>query len=478
MLTTFDRTVRELCRGRSPLWGSAALTLCALGMSIWAVGAHVPLYITSVEARVVAFGDSIAIESAVEGRVTEVRVEIGDTVDHGDVLVLVDSTALEQSRSRTRRDIELLRELVADTEEEIASVEAIGFASRRASAASVKEALAEKRRELGQQRQASRESTRAARLARQGLIAEQEAERARRLASTGKAAVQVRSQRVRQAAFQARTSALELDARVQRLRRELGEYELEVNRRSMMLDEIEHNLELHTIRAPAAGRIGELRPLAAGTLVSVGTPLGALVPRQDLRVVAHFEPEDGFGWLRVGQPARVRLRGYPSTLFGSLAARVAMVAGETRDGRLRVELELVEPEAFPVDLQHGLPAATQVEQDQEREEVAKRLVADRHPCEETFHGRRPAVHARDLDDPGGRAAKHQEQTPDSRRYEPISSRDDEGVELAPKDPVTRPEESARAGGRPPPFDHMRTDQKVGQIRRHAPIIQAHQAQMR
>jgi multidrug resistance efflux pump len=360
---SFDRTIRQLSAVRSGLATVVALSGAAVALVAWAALAEVPLYRTSTEARVVAFGDSVAIEAPIQGRIAELRVTVGQEVEAGQVLILLDASGLASRRDHMKREIELLRSRVADVQAEIDSVAALAASSRDAAQASVKEAQAERRRQRSQRAQASRDSRRAARLAKQGLVAAADAERARGIAAATGAELDAQTQRVAQAGLRAHGSALELAARLSRLRRELHEGEAEVSRRTMLLGELEHDLELHTIRASAAGRIGELRPLALGSVVALGTRLGSLVPRQSLRVLSFFAPEEAFGWIRSGQPARIRLRGFPSTQYGSLEARVAAVAGEVQEGKLRVELELVRPEEFPLDLQHGLPAQAEVEVD-------------------------------------------------------------------------------------------------------------------
>ena len=62
-----------------------------------------------------------------------------------------------------------------------------------------------------------------------------------------------------------------------------------------------------------------------------------------------------------GQPAQVRLEGFPWTQYGSVAATVTSMAHEVRDGRVRVELALAPDLTFPIPLQHGMPGTVEVE---------------------------------------------------------------------------------------------------------------------
>jgi hypothetical protein len=84
------------------------------------------------------------------------------------------------------------------------------------------------------------------------------------------------------------------------------------------------------------------------------------VPTGDLRIVASFEPADALGRIQPGQPARLRLDGFPWTEYGSIGATVTHVGSEVRDGRIRVELAVNPHAANRVPMQHGLPGTVQV----------------------------------------------------------------------------------------------------------------------
>ena len=78
-----------------------------------------------------------------------------------------------------------------------------------------------------------------------------------------------------------------------------------------------------------------------------------------ITVVAELSPATSLGRVQRGQPAVVRLLGFPWVEYGSLRATVSTVAGEVRNGRLRVELDLEPRQDFSVTLQHGMPGQVQ-----------------------------------------------------------------------------------------------------------------------
>lgn len=80
------------------------------------------------------------------------------------------------------------------------------------------------------------------------------------------------------------------------------------------------------VRAPVAGIVSRLLVSTPGAAVSPGEPLVELVPVGDrLLVEARVSPAD-IGFVRVGQPARVRVTAYDYSLYGALNGVVQNVA--------------------------------------------------------------------------------------------------------------------------------------------------------
>ena len=79
--------------------------------------------------------------------------------------------------------------------------------------------------------------------------------------------------------------------------------------------------------------------------------------------------EETVGIIRAGQPARVKLDGYPWSVYGTVGARVTSVGteptilptAEAVPGTVRVELEVAPPEDPRIQIQHGMTATVEVE---------------------------------------------------------------------------------------------------------------------
>jgi RND family efflux transporter MFP subunit len=123
---------------------------------------------------------------------------------------------------------------------------------------------------------------------------------------------------------------------------------------------LEQEVERRRIRAPVDGRLGEVATLRIGAVVREGDRVASVVPAGGLRAIADFPPA-ALGRVAVGQPARLRLKGFPWGEYGSLPATVTNVAGELRDGQVRAELTLDPERPALIPLQHGLPGTAEVE---------------------------------------------------------------------------------------------------------------------
>jgi membrane fusion protein (multidrug efflux system) len=145
-----------------------------------------------------------------------------------------------------------------------------------------------------------------------------------------------------------------LEGAVLRLRTEIESAAEEVGARSAQADRF-------TVRAPFAGRVGEVAVRRSGAVVAVGEALATLVPDLDVQAVAFFRPVEALGRIRPGQPAELRLEAFPWTEYGSIAARVVAVEEATLEERVRVELVLVEGGRFDGPRDHGMRATALIE---------------------------------------------------------------------------------------------------------------------
>jgi membrane fusion protein (multidrug efflux system) len=301
------------------------------------------------------------IDARVEGRVVATHLDLGRRVQTGDVLVELDADT-----ERLRLDEEETRLATFSPQSkaigaEIAAEEQALEAAQRAAGGALEEARSQLAEAEVPARFAEDEAARLARLRANGLVSEIDDVRTRAESQRRRAAAD--SLRLAIPRLERKLQTEEQDRRVRlvRLRGELTRLQGQVATSTSAIRRLQNEIERRRIRAPATGRLGEVVELRIGAFVAEGQKLGAIVPTGLLKAVAEFEPSAALGRVRSGQPARLRLVGFPWTEYGSVPATVDTVASEVRSGTVRVELTIEPDAASAVPFQHGLPGAVEIE---------------------------------------------------------------------------------------------------------------------
>ncbi len=360
MATPFARTLRSIRSdgfGPTSLCALVALVLLA-AWSAWLVSARVNV-VASSPARVALVGALYPIEAPVAGSVAATHLALGRSVRQGELLVELDSVALEleaaEERERSRAaEAELLALEEALASERRAAEEALAVVAAVAEEERLRRAEHELALALGRE-----EVTRLEQLARDGIVSELELVRARGLVQSRALALELHGASAARRAREEQRAATERSARTAGLARELERQRGLLAAGEAKLARLAHALRERRILAPRDGTLAELRELAAGSAVQAGERLAALVASGDLVVVADFPPSAALGRIAPGQRAELRLDGFPWSRFGTIGLCVERVGGEPREGLVRVELAIERPSPS-IALQHGLPGVVEI----------------------------------------------------------------------------------------------------------------------
>lgn len=363
MPTPFARSMRSLetdgFRGVALAFICAGALLAAWGA--WFVLGRVIVYEVTDAARLEVADAVHPIDARVEGRVVATHLDLGRAVQAGDVLVELDA---DEERLRLNEEQTAYATFSSQLTAVGAEIASEGRALDAAMGAA-EVALDEARSQLAEAEPpatfAEDESARFTRLRANGLISEVDDLRARAEAQQRRAAADSLRIGVRRLEGGHRTEEQDRRVRIERLRGELTRVRGHMATTTSAIDRLENEIERRRIRAPVNGRLGEVAELRIGAFVAEGQKLGAIVPTGGLKVVAEFTPASALGRIRPGQPARVRLVGFPWTEYGSVPAVVRTVASEVRSGTVRVELALQPDATSAVPFQHGLPGAVEIE---------------------------------------------------------------------------------------------------------------------
>lgn len=141
------------------------------------------------------------------------------------------------------------------------------------------------------------------------------------------AAASAAASRSRATAAEARAAALQARADWRaRAADELAKVRADYESRQLALPALRARAERTVMRAPLAGRVNRLLVSTVGAAVAPGSPLLELAPAGDSLIVeAMVQPKD-IARVRTGQPAKVNITAYESSVFGTLEGVVETVS--------------------------------------------------------------------------------------------------------------------------------------------------------
>lgn len=338
---------------------SALLILSAWGG--WALFSRVTRYEIASSARLEIDEAAYPVEAHSAGRLVATRMALGQEVRVGDVLIELDAEnerlklREEQSRfSAFSPEITALRTQIGLQEEG-------RDRERRVLAVSLDEARQRSREADAVAQQAERNANRNAQLFKDKLISLADDERARADAQSKRASAEALRNAAARLEPELEVRESDRDGRGKQILMDIAKLEAEAALSEATIRSLEHELERRSLRAPVAGRLGECANVRPGSYISEGQRLGVILPPGNLRMVADFTPPAALGRIRSGQPAVIRFEGFPWAQYGTTSARVTKVAGEVRDGKVRVELAVSLDRHSPIPFQHGMPGSVEIE---------------------------------------------------------------------------------------------------------------------
>jgi membrane fusion protein (multidrug efflux system) len=362
MPAPFERTWRALDADSTwpRTFGIGLASLLLGGWLIWLLGGQVKVYEisdrTSMEVAIAAH----PIATRIDGRVVEARLELGRRVKIGEVLVELDAEAERLALARSEARLASFKAQAKALRPEIEAREAGLAAYIGAKTLLVAESRANTEEAMAQTRFAEAQAAARRMLANRKFVSEEVLHEAEAKAKAGHAAVRARQANTGRMSRDAEVEIADRQAKIAELQRKLADLEGRASAEEAEARAIQQRIDAHFIRAAIDGYLGRVEVVRAGTVVQAGQVLGAVVPDGEPHAVAWFG-SSAVGRIRPGQPARLRLDGFPWTQYGTLAATVDSVGNDPLGDRVRVELVL-RPESTPsIPLVHGLSGTTEIE---------------------------------------------------------------------------------------------------------------------
>ncbi|SEU36618.1 HlyD family secretion protein [Stigmatella erecta] len=301
----------------------------------------------------------------VAGQVLQVRVKDNQQVKAGDVLVELDSRDLEAKRQVAQADVLSAEAQLTSAQAQLSLTEANAGANLRQAQAGVTQAssgISSSRAALDQARAdvssaearfrlADTELHRVKRLTAEGALSPAELDTRQAAYDQAKAALDQSKARLAstEAGITSSSGGLEaaqgklvaaqtgpVQVQAAQAALKLAEARVQQARASLQLAELA--VSYAQVRAPMNGVVSR-RTVEVGQMVGPERPLMAIVPQDDVWVVANFK-EDQVGGMRPGQPVDVTVdafgsqhfRGHVDSLAGASGARFALLPPDNASG--------------------------------------------------------------------------------------------------------------------------------------------------
>lgn len=339
----------------------AIAVLCAV-LLIWAIFAKLDI-VAVADGRLVPQTYVKIVQPADAGIVREILVEEGDYVEAGQILLRLDPTETTADSTAIDRELQSQQLQIRRIDAELAgapltrsgSDDADLFAQAEAQRASHREQFMDT---LAQERATRERATREllaatevlrklektlpsyqrsadayAELATRKLVGAIEAEEKHREAI--EKAQDLETQRATVASLQA--AVAQSERRLAQLRSsyesELHAERLEATSKITQLGQQRTKLAFHQenlqLRAPQAGTIKDLATTSIGAVVQPGTVLLSLVPVHEPLIAEVSIRNEDIGFVRAGQPVRLKLATYPFQKYGMLEGTVKTVMADS-----------------------------------------------------------------------------------------------------------------------------------------------------
>ncbi len=362
MATAFSRSVRSLEADgfRRSIVGLLLVILLLGAWTAWFFLARVARYEVTDQARLEVDQAAHPMQAAVSGRVLSSHLALGAEIHAGDILVELDSTPQRLQLMEQRARLAVIPPQIQALRAEVAAEQQARTVEQHASVTAHEQAVAQIRGSEATAKFAEEDSQRLAQMTAEGLLSERDARRSRAEAQSRRAAVESLQVAPARVTLEQQTRDSEREVRLRRVQEEITRLEGERALTTAAIERLQYEVDQRRMRASVSGRLGEVEALRIGAVVREGDKLGVIVPSGAVRVIADFLPSAALGRIQPGQPARMRLQGFPWAQYGTISATVSNVGSEVRDGRVRVEL-LVNGGGARIPIQHGLPGSVEVQ---------------------------------------------------------------------------------------------------------------------
>lgn len=356
----WSSTTQELIDTVPRVWTRGLLYMLAVFTAIvlpWAMLAKVD-EVGTARGRLEPKGDTFKLDAPVEGQVAEIKVEEGQTLDAGQVLLELDSelTLAELAQAQAELDgqenrlsqLELMKnqllEVTIRAQQQRGRAEAatqlaeIDETRHRLEHSQTMQGLAADRLAKDQ-----REVERYRGLVEQGVTSEVQLVEAERAVDTSKWNLNQAGLEIRQAESQIKAqqsqyqsalhatelTLLETQERTKELETQIASTKTEINQTRKQIEALKFQLQQREIRSPIDGVLFELPIERPGAVVQPGQMIAQIAPQKSTLVLRAHMSSGESGFLEVGMPVKIKFDAYPFQDYGITEGRVTWISPDS-----------------------------------------------------------------------------------------------------------------------------------------------------
>ncbi len=325
-----------------------------IGWIAWAYFGRMTQYATTDKARL-EVPQANMVQSEAAGRVKKAYLQLGQTVEAGQVLLELESEAdkLQFQQEQSRQSA--LAGQIAALQRQLEAQETTRSAEHASGESAAEQASERYKSAKAAAQYAAAELKKKESLYQQGVLSQLDFLKLQSEAKQKQLELGAARAALAQAGRDRAVKGSERVASIEAIRNEIERLQGDI---ATSKQSLQHALDRYTIRAPESGTIASVADLKVGSYVRQGDAIASIVPSGNLRVVADYDPSTAMGRIRPGQPGRMHLDGFPWTEYGSVLTVVKNVGTEVNNGRVRVELDIQPGSKIP--MQHGLPGTLDI----------------------------------------------------------------------------------------------------------------------
>lgn len=362
MSTPFSATTRSLQHDSARLsyavWlFSLLLLLCWL---VWFFGVQVVVYKASQRARIEVKQAAHSVSNQRPGSVKQIALTIGDKVQQGQLLMQLDDKAaqLQLNEELAKQQsipwqLQTLQQEINSQRQEIQQVKAMSQAEIKAIKAT--------EQETSQHTQLQHDKLkRLTGLHEKGFLSEIDWQKTQKELFALQHSLNSATHEVERVSWQGKSRLSEAHLKLATLEKEHLQLQAQLQISQASSQRLQQEIAQHQVLAPINGQIGELNNhIKVGSYLQAGEIIAQIIPDDEMKITAYFNPVYAQGQLKEGQNARFRLDAYSWTQYGSIQASVTHVGQETLQGLQQVDLALSGKNAL-IPLQHGMTGLVEI----------------------------------------------------------------------------------------------------------------------